>query len=188
MARGAQLVEVLGRKEFDEFHLPGAVNIPLKHLAERAGELDPRRPVVTYCWDSRCDLSARAAHRLEALGFAEVYDYVASKVDWTANGLPIEGDELRVRHIGDLARDVPTCHLGETPDGDCVVVDEANVVLGLVRGGRIHEGPPTYRPDVTVEEMAERLKEHPEPRVLVTNADGTLVGIADPADIVGAAR
>lgn len=29
---GAQLVEVLPRKEYDEQHLPGAVSIPLKDL------------------------------------------------------------------------------------------------------------------------------------------------------------
>ena len=48
----AQLVEVLPADEFGEEHLPGAVNIPLKELAERAPrELDPGRPVVVYCYD-----------------------------------------------------------------------------------------------------------------------------------------
>lgn len=49
---GAQLVEVLPPGDFDEVHLPGAVNIPLKQLtAETAGALDPHRPVVCYCFD-----------------------------------------------------------------------------------------------------------------------------------------
>jgi rhodanese-related sulfurtransferase len=51
--RGAQLVEVLPRDEFAELHLPGAIHLPLKQLdAETAGQLDPRRAVVVYCWDS----------------------------------------------------------------------------------------------------------------------------------------
>lgn len=53
--RGAQFVEVLPRREYDEEHLPGAINIPLKELdATAAGErLDRSRPVVVYCWDSQ---------------------------------------------------------------------------------------------------------------------------------------
>jgi phage shock protein E len=50
--RGAQLVEVLPREEYEEEHLPGAVNIPLKALDARSAEqLDRAKPVVVYCWD-----------------------------------------------------------------------------------------------------------------------------------------
>ena len=37
-------------------------------------------------------MSPRAAWRLERLGFTEVYDYAAGKVDWMAAGLPTEGN------------------------------------------------------------------------------------------------
>ena len=48
----AQLVEVLPSREYDEQHLPGAINIPLKQLdADTTSELDKRNPVVVYCWD-----------------------------------------------------------------------------------------------------------------------------------------
>lgn len=50
--QGAQLVEVLPPGEFEEEHLPGAVNIPLKTLTpEIAEQLDRARPVIVYCWD-----------------------------------------------------------------------------------------------------------------------------------------
>ena len=51
--RGAQLVEVLPREEYEELHLPAALHLPLKELnAERAGALlDRARAVVVYCWD-----------------------------------------------------------------------------------------------------------------------------------------
>ncbi len=53
VAAGAQLVEVLPRPEFEEQHLAGAVNIPLKELdAEAVAGLDRGTPVVVYCWDS----------------------------------------------------------------------------------------------------------------------------------------
>ena len=49
---GAQLVEVLPAEEFEDEHLPGAINIPLKQLdRDRAASLDPQRPVIVYCYD-----------------------------------------------------------------------------------------------------------------------------------------
>jgi len=49
---GAQLVEVLPAEEFEDEHLPGAVNLPLKALnASTAGRLDRARPVIVYCYD-----------------------------------------------------------------------------------------------------------------------------------------
>jgi rhodanese-related sulfurtransferase len=50
---GAQIVEVLPAKEFEEDHLPGAISLPLRRLeAEARNVLDPERPVIVYCWDS----------------------------------------------------------------------------------------------------------------------------------------
>ena len=48
----AQLVEVLPPDEYDDEHLPGAINIPLKTL-DRATtrQLDRERPVIVYCYD-----------------------------------------------------------------------------------------------------------------------------------------
>lgn len=48
----AQLVEVLPQDEYDDEHLPDAIHLPLKSLdATTATALDPRRPVIVYCWD-----------------------------------------------------------------------------------------------------------------------------------------
>jgi hypothetical protein len=48
----AQLVEVLPPAEFEDERLPGAVNIPLKQLdRETSQQLEPRRPVIVYCYD-----------------------------------------------------------------------------------------------------------------------------------------
>ena len=52
MDRGAQIVEVLPREDYEKLHLPGAVNLPLKELdAQTAAKLDKSNPVVVYCWD-----------------------------------------------------------------------------------------------------------------------------------------
>lgn len=51
-SRGAQLVEVLPADEYEDEHLPGALNIPLKDLdAASAGRLRRDAPVITYCHD-----------------------------------------------------------------------------------------------------------------------------------------
>jgi rhodanese-related sulfurtransferase len=48
----AQLVEVLPADEFEDEHLPGAINIPLKTLdVESTASLDPQKPVIVYCND-----------------------------------------------------------------------------------------------------------------------------------------
>jgi rhodanese-related sulfurtransferase len=48
----AQLVEVLPADEYEDEHLPAAINIPLKTLdAATTRQLDPRRPVIVYCYD-----------------------------------------------------------------------------------------------------------------------------------------
>ena len=50
---GAQVVEVLERRQYRLAHLPGAVHIPAWELTRhRARELDPGRPVVVYCFDN----------------------------------------------------------------------------------------------------------------------------------------
>jgi len=51
--RDAQLVEVLPANEYEEDHLPGAINMPLRKLeAEARSALDRNRPTIVYCWDS----------------------------------------------------------------------------------------------------------------------------------------
>ncbi len=49
---GAQLVEVLPHEEYEEEHLPGAINIPLKELNhETSAWLRHDAPVIVYCHD-----------------------------------------------------------------------------------------------------------------------------------------
>ena len=49
---GVQLVEVLPREEYEDEHLPGAINIPLKELdRETTAKLKRDAPVIVYCHD-----------------------------------------------------------------------------------------------------------------------------------------
>src|SRR3954454_1229515 len=143
IAQGAQLVDVLPVETFTQEHLPGAINIPLDKIDTAVEKLDHTKPVVVYCYDYQCDLSPRAAHRLDQLGFAEVYDYVASKAAWLACGLPGEGllhEDRRVaaRVHADVPRLKPNAAISDlaTAIGDweiAVVVDGDDVLLGSIR-------------------------------------------------------
>ncbi len=47
-ARGAQFIDVRTREEFERGSLPGALNVPVDELRERAGDLD-RDEIIVYC-------------------------------------------------------------------------------------------------------------------------------------------
>jgi rhodanese-related sulfurtransferase len=48
----AQLVDVLPYEEYEEEHLPGAINIPLKELnRETSARLHHDVPIIVYCHD-----------------------------------------------------------------------------------------------------------------------------------------
>jgi hypothetical protein len=145
-------------------------------------------------------VSARAAWRLEALGFEEVYRYQPGKDDWFAARLPMAGSRADVQTAADVARgDVPTCGLRErvravadqARAGDwplAVVVNEQRIVLGRLRPREIaarpdavaHElmidGPRTIRGTRAASELGGWLDERGLKGVLVTTADGELVG------------
>lgn len=62
LARGAQLVDALPAEAHAASHLPGAINIPIKHLDARSvARLRADRPVVVYCQDAQWDISPRAS-------------------------------------------------------------------------------------------------------------------------------
>ncbi|MEX1193676.1 MAG: rhodanese-like domain-containing protein [Dehalococcoidia bacterium] len=206
MDAGAQVVDVLPPEDYARLHLPGAINLPLSHFSdETLTQLDRERPVVVYCADNECDLSPRAAARLAAEGFAEVYDYVASLADWGAFGLPLEGEDADIPTNRDLARrDVPTCRMDERVEaladrfGEhsvCAVVDGSGVLLGRLRGEDVrnhtgsvrdamHPGPSTFRPDVTNSEMAEWFeKRRDTDEFIITTLDGRLFGVLYREDV-----
>ncbi len=49
----AQLVEVLPRREYQDEHIEGAINLPLKRLnRETTSHLDKARPIIVYRHDA----------------------------------------------------------------------------------------------------------------------------------------
>jgi len=196
-----QLVDVLPASEYKKEHLPEAINIPLESLtSETTRSLRKDVAVIVYCGDFQCDLSARAAWRLESMGFQEVYRYTPGKADWLAAGLQTDGTEskkVRIRQM--IHKDVATCSLRERledvksrrrPNQDlCVVVNDRNIVLGVIQGetwdanplSRVADimqpGPRTIRPDLDPKDAQKILRNYDAPSAIVTTSDGELLGI-----------
>jgi Mg/Co/Ni transporter MgtE len=151
-------------------------------------------------------MSPRAAWRLEALGFAEVYDYDGGKMDWLAFGLPAEGSAASEPSLGDLVnREAPRCSPHERLADVaarmaggwtwCAVVNEAAILLGRLRRRQLDEhpdltaeeamenGPSTYRPSTPAKELLERMKSGRFEAAFVTDSDGRLWGLVSRADL-----
>jgi phage shock protein E len=69
IAGGAAVIDVRTDSEFQEGHLPGAINIPYDQITSRLAELpsDRSQPIVLYCRSGR--RSGIALDSLEELGF-----------------------------------------------------------------------------------------------------------------------
>jgi rhodanese-related sulfurtransferase len=199
---GAQLVEVLPRREYDDEHLPGALH--LKHLNGRAAEaLDKARPVIVYCWDALCDMSPRAAWRLERLGLNPVYVYEAGKVDWMAAGLPtVRADTSERRALDATDRDSPMCRpddrvgtIAGSGARSLVVTNDHQIVLGRVHPRWLdaadatpveevmEPGPTTVRAHESLAPLLDRMARRGVDEVIVTTPQGELLGVIHlPAD------
>ena len=65
--KGALLVDLRDKEDFQAGHLPGAVNLP---LSEMMGERDRDRPILLYCY--RGIRSLKAAIMLKKAGYTNV--------------------------------------------------------------------------------------------------------------------
>jgi hydroxyacylglutathione hydrolase len=82
-----QIVDVRRRREWEGGHIPGARNIYIADLLERAGDLDPEQPVVTYCGTGY--RASIASSLLEKAGF-EVKNIPGSMSAWREADFPEE--------------------------------------------------------------------------------------------------
>lgn len=199
-ARAAQIVEVLPRAEYDWAHIAGATHLWLRDMGPAAvrSRFAADRAVVVYCNDLQCDMSPRAAARLERLGLKQVYDYAAGKMDWLSYGLPHDGAALLA---GDVVRkDALTCRptdtvaqlrpqLAASGSSFCVVTSPGAMVLGVLQepledtpaGATAEEvmdfGITTVRPAEDLGRLVERMRRARVEAILLTRSDASLVGV-----------
>ena len=87
-AGAAAVLDVRPEDEFQQGHLPGALNIPLAQLERRLTELPPDREIVAYCRGPWCVLSFEAVAALRQRGF-QARRLEDGFPEWKVAGLPI---------------------------------------------------------------------------------------------------
>ena len=144
-------------------------------------------------------MSARAAWRLEQLGFTQAFDYHLGRKDWEEAGLPVEGTDTRSQIIADaLEHDPPISKISETvgearlrlgDETQSIVVNETNVVVGVLRkeswdhpddvlvDEAMRLGPATIRPGAALAPLVERMESKQVESIIVSDAEGRLIGV-----------
>jgi ArsR family transcriptional regulator len=84
----ATVLDVRPEDEFEQGHLPSALNIPLSQLERRLAELPPDREIVAYCRGAWCVLSFEAVAALRQRGF-RARRLEDGFPEWKVAGLPI---------------------------------------------------------------------------------------------------
>jgi len=88
----ALFLDVREDADFRAGHIPEAVHIPLKHLSDRAGELDKykARPVIAYCRSG--NQSSAVGGILKKRGFENLYNLQGGITAWQSANLPLGRD------------------------------------------------------------------------------------------------
>ena len=85
------LLDVRGRAAYAQAHVPGAVSLPHRDIAERRLAAWPAETVfVTYCAGPHCNGADRGAIALAALG-RPVKIMIGGMTGWADEGLPFAG-------------------------------------------------------------------------------------------------
>ncbi len=80
-----QLVDVRDKNEYDEGHIPGAINIPAAAFAAGSKVLDKEKKIIVYC--NSGGRSYNAYRKLTKLGYGNINQ--ALLADWQAAGFPV---------------------------------------------------------------------------------------------------
>jgi rhodanese-related sulfurtransferase len=99
-AAGAQLIDVRSDHEWEAGRIAGATHIVFDEVGERAGDIDPERPVILYCRGG--NRSAAAAAVLRSAGYDAVH-VEGGLTAWTEAGLPLEPEDGYVAESGEAA-------------------------------------------------------------------------------------
>ncbi|MEQ1962025.1 metalloregulator ArsR/SmtB family transcription factor [Xenorhabdus khoisanae] len=89
--KSTTLLDVRPKEEFDQGHLPNAINIPVDELESRLDELSSISNLIAYCRGSYCVLSANALELIRAKGI-NARRFKRGFSGWKEAGMNIEVD------------------------------------------------------------------------------------------------
>ena len=86
-----KIVNVLGKKYYDDAHIPYSESAPLKDLSNTARGWDKNQEIIVYCACRECDASMKAATLLINMGFKNVVAYEGGIREWFQSGYECVG-------------------------------------------------------------------------------------------------
>ena len=96
------LVDSRSSESWAQGHIPGAIHVPTREIAERAVDgslaalVPPGTPVVTYCWGPGCNGATKAALAFARLGYP-VKEMIGGFEYWVREGYAYDSVQGR-RH------------------------------------------------------------------------------------------
>ncbi len=95
------LVDVRTPKEYNDYHIPGAINIDVKNsdFEKMAKDKLPKdKPAVIYCRSGV--RSMKALKKLEKMGY-KVYNLDKGMLEWRKENMPVEGKNIKAHDSGE---------------------------------------------------------------------------------------
>ena len=113
----ARIVDVRQPGAFEQAHIPGAINLPLQHLAADHPVLEGARRIVVYSASGTDLLSRAAAKKAMRAGYRrQTVEFQGGLRAWAEAGLPLAGAEAERIEAEVEAQDVDADEDGDEPE------------------------------------------------------------------------
>ena len=90
---GTEMIVIDARnpEEYQEVHIKGAINIPVKNFAHHEDKLPKNKSakIIFYCNGIKCGKSKKAAQKAINLGYTNIFVYASGMPVWEEKGMPI---------------------------------------------------------------------------------------------------
>jgi rhodanese-related sulfurtransferase len=126
-ASGALVIDVRETGEYEEGHIPGAVNIPLRTIAENLDKIPTDRQVYVYCKSGF--RAGEALSSLGMLGYDNVLSYKPGWDGWTETGQDVSTEAVEAEVVG-------------APDIEPALLSAVNGFLSTIPEGFLSAGGP----------------------------------------------
>ena len=138
-ASGALVIDVRQPSEYEEGHIPGAVNIPLRELAANIDKIPTDRQVFVYCKSGY--RAAVGNSSLAMMGYDNTLSFSGSWLAWTEAEEEVSTEAVEAEVVGDpgFAPELVAAvdeFLANIPDG-WLIVDLDTVKAGIDAGAFI---------------------------------------------------
>lgn len=139
-ASGALVIDVRQPSEYEEGHIPGAVNIPLRELAANVDKIPTDTQVFVYCASGyRAGL---AVSSLRMMGYDNALSFSGSYKAWTAAEEEVSTEAVEATIVGDpgLTPELVAAvdgYLSTIPDGWLTAGDVEAVKEAIANGAAV---------------------------------------------------